>query len=390
MKNPLMTAAVCGVIVTFNSAFAQIWVQTSATSNEWYSVASSADGTKLVAVVNPGSIYTSADSGATWTLTVAPSNAWTSVASSADGESLLAGGGGLVYTSVDSGATWKSNSVPWINANRIFVASSTAGSNLVAAVFNTGIFTSTNAGVTWTSNNFLGGLPWLNAAASANGVKLWAVQDSAPNVWVSTNSGITWTMTSAFNGNWQAVAPTADGKRLVGAVYLTGIWISTNSGATWTKTGAPTINWQAVASSAEGSKLVASAGALYGSYGPGPIYTSTNFGATWISNDAPLMKWASVASSADGNRLVAVAYGGGIWTSHSVLGPTVSITPISNSFKLSWLVPSMDFVLQKNSDLSTTNWVTLPNTPTLNLTNLHNEVFLPLPTDYGFFRLATP
>jgi hypothetical protein len=48
-------------------------------------------------------------------------------------------------------------------------------------------------------------------------------------------------------------------------------------------------------------------------------------------------------------------------------------------------------VLQENSDLATTNWTTLTNIPALNLTNLRNELILPLPaTGSAFYRLATP
>jgi len=81
-------------------------------------VASSADGTKLVAVssgpaaqwngLDPvgGYIYTSGDSGVTWTQT-GSKQAWTSVASSADGTKLVAVASlGHIYTSGDSGVTW--------------------------------------------------------------------------------------------------------------------------------------------------------------------------------------------------------------------------------------------------------------------------------------------
>ena len=43
----------------------------------WTSVASSADGTKLVAVENNGQIYTSTNSGASWTLRVNSGINWT-------------------------------------------------------------------------------------------------------------------------------------------------------------------------------------------------------------------------------------------------------------------------------------------------------------------------
>jgi photosystem II stability/assembly factor-like uncharacterized protein len=64
-----------------------------------------------VAAANSG-IYTSADSGATWTQTAAPQQSWISVASSSDGTKLVATGNtppsavGYIYTSSDSGATW--------------------------------------------------------------------------------------------------------------------------------------------------------------------------------------------------------------------------------------------------------------------------------------------
>ena len=79
-----------------NSTFAQTWTQTSAPTNSWNAIASSADGTKLVAAIYGGGIYVSTNSGATWKLTPAPSDpasfdsAWESVASSADGSKLVA------------------------------------------------------------------------------------------------------------------------------------------------------------------------------------------------------------------------------------------------------------------------------------------------------------
>ncbi len=67
-------------------------------SRSWNSVASSSDGTKLVAVVRFGQIYTSTDSGASWTARES-NRFWTSVASSSDGTRLVAVAyGGQIYT----------------------------------------------------------------------------------------------------------------------------------------------------------------------------------------------------------------------------------------------------------------------------------------------------
>lgn len=385
--------ALLPIAIAFYCAFnvpAQTWTKTTAPTNDWSSIASSADGTKLVAVVNPGSIYMSADSGGTWSPVNAPSNAWSSVACSADGNRLIAAGGGLIYTSIDSGTTWQSNAVPWTNASRIHVASSADGGNLVAAVPSTGIFISTNAGGDWISNSFVpssfASAVWIYAATSADGKKSWAIQDGPPPIFVSTNSGV-WDATTAVYWNWEALAASTDGTRLVAVAYLTGVYTSTNFGNTWTKRNAPAINWEAAASSADGSKLIASAGDR--GYGPAPIYTSTDSGSTWISNSAPLQQWTSVASSADGCKLAAAAYGGGIWTLQSTPAPVLNITP-TNGLQLSWIVPSTNLVLQQNLDLTTTDWVTLTNAPTLNLTNLQNEVILPPTNGNAFYRLSTP
>ena len=82
------------------------WTQQNGSgSRTWQSVASSSDGTKLVAVVQNGFIYTSSDSGVNWTQRDSSRN-WRSVASSDDGTKLVAVAGGFIYTSTDSGVTW--------------------------------------------------------------------------------------------------------------------------------------------------------------------------------------------------------------------------------------------------------------------------------------------
>jgi hypothetical protein len=104
------------------------------------------------------------------------------------------------------------------------------------------------------------------------------------------------------------------------------------------------------------------------------IYSSIDSGMTWISNNAPTIGWEAVASSADGSKSIAVRYNGGIWISQTTPTPQLNIFSSSSHLKLSWTVPSANFVLQQNSNLTTTNWSTLPITPTVNLTNLQNEI----------------
>ena len=97
-----------------------------------------------------------------------------------------------------------------------------------------------------------------------------------------------------------------------------------------------------------------------------------------------------MASSADGSKLVLVVYKGGIWTLQTTPAPVMNITNSDGNLTLSWIIPSTNFVLQQCTDLSAGDWMAVTNQPVLNLTNLQNQVTLPLPTNNVFFRLSTP
>ncbi|WP_146854713.1 MBG domain-containing protein [Brevifollis gellanilyticus] len=94
--------------------------------NLWFSAASSADGTKLAAL--GAQLCTSADSGVNWARSLFnPSG--NAIASSADGTRLVAVAKDSVYTSIDSGVTWKRWST---RRNWTAVASSADGTKLAA------------------------------------------------------------------------------------------------------------------------------------------------------------------------------------------------------------------------------------------------------------------
>jgi hypothetical protein len=403
----------------FNPAFAQIWTQTSAPITNWVSVASSADGTKLVAVAGQkgyaaevGPIYTSTNSGVTWAATTAPGTNWASVAMSAVGNKLVAAAnGGGIYTSTDSGATWTATTAPI--ANWQAVASSADGDIFVAAVGGLGfpfgpsvqgpVFISSDSGATWTGTD-LPALTWTSVAVSADGSRLVAAPAGGLTVFSSTNSGSTWVPNTFPSSYLSSVAASADGTRLLAVVFDwvhyplfhigSAIYTSTDSGSLWQGVGSLGPAPISLAASADGSQWVAAEGGLGGLPGQstpaGPLSISPDAGMTWIATGAPITNWSSVASSADGSKLVAVANGGGIWTSQSTPAPVLSITPSGTNLVLSWIVPSLDFELQENSDLTATNWMDVTNTPTLNLTNLQNQVTLSSPIGNRFYRLKSP
>jgi hypothetical protein len=83
----------------------------------------------------------------------------------------------------------------------------------------------------------------------------------------------------------------------------------------------------------------------------------------------------------DGNSL------GGIYTWQTIPKPVLNVAPSGSNLLLSWTVPSRLFALQENADLASTNWTDVASAPVLNLTNLQNQVRLPLPADNRFYRL---
>jgi len=309
-------------------------------ARDWFSVASSADGSKLVAVVLGGQIYTSTDSGRIWTARDSARD-WFSVASSADGSKLVAVEyGGQIYTSTDSGLTWTARDSA---RNWRSVASSADGSKLIAVVQSRQIYTSTDSGLTWTARD--SARFWYSVASSADGSKLVAVV-SGGQIYNSTDSGLTWTARDSAR-NWQSVTSSADGSKLVAVASGGQIYTSTDSGLTWTARDSAR-DWFSVASSADGSKLVA---VEYG----GQIHTSNDSGLTWTARDSA-RHWYSVASSADGSKLVAVEYGGPIYTSAPQSTPGTSGYVAGGQFDnltLQYLGSGMWDVLNGHVDLLT-------------------------------------
>jgi photosystem II stability/assembly factor-like uncharacterized protein len=264
------------------SAFAATitWTdQTAAGSREWFDITSSADGTKLAAVVYGGDIYTSTDSGATWTdRTAAGSRGWYDIVSSGDGTKLAAvDNGGYIYTSTDSGATW-------------------------------------------TEQTASGSGTWISIASSDDGTRLAAVIQGVGGIYTSTDSGATWTeQTTAGSRNWYAITSSSDGTKLAAVVYNGLIYTSTDSGATWTgQTNSGIKNWISITSSDDGTRLAAVATVDYN-------YASFDSGATWTAQtSAGPRGWYSITSSSDGAKVAGVVRSADIWTGVLSTPPAVT------------------------------------------------------------------
>ena len=122
-----------------------------------------------------GPIYVSTNSGVTWIQTGSPSADWYSVAASADGNKIIAAAYlGQVYSSTNGGTSWASNSLP--SASWVSVASSAFGTTLVAATDQGMLCISTNSGITWVSTN--SPYPYFATATSADGMKSFAMSST--------------------------------------------------------------------------------------------------------------------------------------------------------------------------------------------------------------------
>jgi hypothetical protein len=325
------------------------WVSNTVAATPWVSVASSADGTKLVAA--GGGVYT--NSGTTWTLAFSPGTIGNpqlpaAVASSADGAKLVLAanrflGTSLIYTSANSGLSWLN--VTSSPSSWTAVASSADGSHLVASCYNStmggSIYTSADGGALWVSNN-APSLSWNSLASSANGNTLLAA--ATPLLFTSANAGSSWTSVPNVPGPVSRVACSTNGS----------IWFAVSSLS-------------------------------------GQIYSSPNAGATWVTNSSDLTNWSAIAVSADGTRGVAASGDGGIYVLQSApAGFTLTLTLATNKVSILWPTNSeaLGLGLEQSTNLAGTNWQTVTTTHTV--TNANYQVTLPATNRQLFFRLASP
>jgi hypothetical protein len=169
-----------------------------------------------------------------------------------------------------------------------------AGQSVITTTLNT-------IGTQWTPHE--SARVWNAVASSADGRRLIAA--GSTQIFISADGGVSWTPHESSR-DWVSVASSADGSKLA-AVDIGGfIYTSTDFGVTWTPRNTTRV-WEAVTSSADGSKLAATVD-------NGQIYTSTDSGVTWTPRDSN-RAWRGVASSSDGTKLVACNRGGQLYTS---------------------------------------------------------------------------
>jgi hypothetical protein len=315
----------------------------------WRSITSSADGSKLAAVVQGGQIYTSSDSGVTWAARES-SRDWGSITSSADGSKLAAvvrgyPAGGRIYTSTNSGVTWTAR-----ETNRMWFAITCSADGTKLAAVDYGypvggrIYTSTNAGASWTARAT--NRTWSAITSSADGSKLAAVVWGG-QIYTSTDFGVSWTERGSSQ-IWNSITSSADGSKLaaVSDGDVGGIYTSTDFGVTWTERGVGVSgDWESITSSADGSKLAA---VRYGK-----VHRSSNFGVTWTASTVKAHhNGHSITSSADGSKLALVGNGTPIYTSAPAPAPSITYSAPPGTGTASFSFRVQDSASTDNEDLS--------------------------------------
>ena len=400
MRSLWSTKSSVGVIALFTCfgvvADAQTWVASDAPGHIWSSIASSADGTKVVAVSSDyqiqgsipyGSIFLSTNSGMNWlSVTNVPAGEWICAASSADGLKLSAidAAGGLIWESLDGGVNWthiKKTPSPYLDC----LATSALGKTVVAGAWDdfghpSLIYVSQNYGKTWFKAHAPSGY-WSGIACSSDGKKMIATSAAPGQILRSTDFGETWKTARVPTDSWYYVTSSSQGNVLAATLPGKAIYVSTNSGVSWADTDQSNEIWQAIACSADGHEIVAVANGGFG----GSIHISGDYGQTWTNADAPHLRWRTVSVSADGNKIIAGTIDSGVYTFQaSTALPPLHLDQKRKKLIISWVVPSSPAVLQHSSD--GVNWINVTQKPLLNLSTLNYEIILPLTNDQ--FRLA--
>jgi serine/threonine protein kinase len=288
---------------------------------QWTCLATSADGSKLVAVEfgyrqRGGYVYVSTNGGTTWH-DCGPKRLWNGCAMSAKGERIVATAAfGKIYCSTNFGFTWRSSEG---RRNWARAACSADGLKLVAVDSGTNaeggfIYTSTDGGLTWTPRE--GQRHWYHAAMSADGHRMAAAVGesdvygkAAPGfIYTSSDEGVTWTpRLTDRERRWTGLAMSADGATLCafedneqappgGRFYL-----STDAGEHWIERG-PVAFWSCLGFSSE-ERVILAAGRQPGEE-LSQLLVSRDWGSTWVPCGPP-RHWASTVLGANGRTMAA-------------------------------------------------------------------------------------
>lgn len=305
----------------------------------WADIASSSDGTKLIAAAYDGSVYTSTTGGAGWiTQSPAGTRNWSAVTTSSDGLTVGMVGGGDVHRGLfQSGSfAWTPRNVSGRQRYWQGLSVSSDGSKwiildegAISSGFRDGgeIFTSQDQGGNWLARPNAGKRNWYRAATSADGLKLLASERHG-QVYRSGDAGSTWEALTIDGSGGKPISDvvcSADGTTIIvstanaGSQDIAGkIFVSANSGATWVQRNPQSVTddlqqWKDLAVSDNGMIIYAVSSFGY-------VYSSVNQGQSWNVHETTSvggtlkLHWKAITCSANGLKVAACAWNQGIFT----------------------------------------------------------------------------
>jgi hypothetical protein len=331
--------------IDFSNNFCMKWMQNViAPTNNWGSVAMSANGQFQTALVNSNisnssGIYLSNDYGMNWWqipyTAITPYSGgtiynWSSLAMSSTGQFQVATFGFFLFVSQNYGNSWAQASLSAtsnlyasaISSNGQFISVVAYGSNTAY------IYISSNGGSTFTNpkqitatvNSVNSNLCSITLSSTGQYqvccLNLTTANATGPTTYVSNNYGNFWTPVSLANNDYlNSVKISASGQYSCIGRYSGGsspsLYFSNNYGASYAAVGplSPTYQWNSVGISANGQCIVAVGNAC--------MISSVNYGVGWSQGTAPIVatNWQSVALSANAQYIVSTINGGFIYNS---------------------------------------------------------------------------
>lgn len=291
----------------------------------WVDVATSGDGTDIIAIAGSDYLYRSTDGGSTWSkpdqsgMNSATQN-WKSVDMSSDGQVIVAAvNGGNLYVSTDGGSTWSTADLGATDTANFSSISVTDNGTKIAAATDSTIYISTDSGATWSHSSGSDGHNWASVAYARGGTRLLAVENQN-QFYYSTDDGSSWTLTTNVSAvPWTDIAASTDGSH--GFAVSDGVvtFLTSDGGANWAFGSHNFHPIHGLGMSGDAQTVVMA------SYGQ-QLQVTYDGGSNW-TEESDTANWTSADVSADGAYAVAVADGGHVYTTWgtSTSAPTFAV-----------------------------------------------------------------
>lgn len=306
------------------------WTDTNQGTKLWWRIASSLDGTTLLAVVRNGNIWVSKNGGLTWS-SKESTRYWSACTCSADGSIMyVAVDGGLIYKSTNYGDTWielpQQPGGAGITGNWGSLICSSNGQTIIAAEQSGLPYRSINEGLSWTKATNSAPFNIGKIVGTSDLSTLYVLANGSPTyIYKYTfNATNTTEMVDQYPKSYSDIACSSDGTKVFAIVSNQGVYINTNSGTgSWTVKPAyqgtnETYYYLTCSSNGQILTMATSGGS----------WTSTNSGLDWTYNTSNIPIGSRLTSSSDGTKLLAAKYNGSLYTGILPLytAPTVAPT----------------------------------------------------------------